>query len=70
MAEQAESSNPESIGAPQQGHGCGDRREACEALAQFTGRYRGRPLTDWLIQTRQAEVAARGAVYARFARGE
>ncbi len=41
------------------------RRAACEALAEFIGRYRGYPLTDWLIQTRQAEVAARGAVLAR-----
>lgn len=43
------------------------RREAWEEIA---GHCRGRPLTEWLIQTRQAEVAARNAVYARFARGE
>ncbi len=41
------------------------RGEACEELAEFIGRYRGYPLTDWLIQTRQAEVAARSAVLVR-----
>ena len=53
--------------APPDGSGASRRREAWEEIA---GRCRGRPLTDWLIQTRQAEVAARNAVYARFARGE
>ena len=53
--------------ARQGGSGMDGRREAWEEIA---GRCRGRPLTEWLIQTRQAEVAARNAVYARLARGE
>lgn len=53
--------------ARQDGSGMDGRHEAWEEIA---GRCRGRPLTEWLIQTRQAEVAARNAVYARLARGE
>ena len=53
--------------APPDGSGVDRRGEAWEEIA---GLCRGRPLTEWLIQTRQAEVAARNAVYARLAPGE
>lgn len=53
--------------APPDGSGADRRGEAWE---EISGLCRGRPLTEWLIQTRQAEVAARNAVYAQFALDE
>lgn len=66
MVKRAESKREESRRAARQNRSRVDRRrEACEELAEFIGRYRGYPLTDWLIQTRQAEVSARSAVLAQ-----
>lgn len=66
MVKRTDSKNADSkSAAPHDDDSVDCRRDAWEALAEFTGRYRGYPLTDWLIQTRQAEVAARGAVLAR-----
>jgi len=66
VVKRAESKRAGSPSAARQDRSRADhRREACEELAEFIGRYRGYPLTDWLIQTRQAEVAARSAVLAR-----
>ena len=73
MDEQSEDGRSESNAtgsknaARQDGSGVDGRSEAWKELA---GRGRGRPLTEWLLQTRQAEVAARNAVYARLARRE
>ncbi|MCY4424198.1 MAG: hypothetical protein OXC06_14150 [Acidimicrobiaceae bacterium] len=51
-----------STGARQQPQ---SRREAWKELVEFVGRFRGYPLTEWLLQTRQADAAARSAAYAR-----
>lgn len=66
MFKREEAKRAESRSAARQGRSCVDRRrEACEELAEFIGRYRGYPLTAWLIRTRQAEVAARSSVLAQ-----